>query len=421
MTAVKPFYIEQLRSNFPGLERFVRESEAVSKIEILSKDPKFVRQPKGNTYYFSRWKAIWITCAHPFYSVLSLFASSMALLSRTLYMAKAGRVFTVLSKHLVRDWHQLCSQSEFNSPLLIPSYNTHQLSTWDLYKHGDVPYRHVRDDAIKPLTYQYSVMEKGVREAVSAFFESLEKVRSKQWFFTRIWRRGFTELNHGQVALTGQFFEKYKTNPRQAIELLKDKFPTDESEKPINALYGRLKQMEEALKTIPSISLFSDRGTCRGSSLWFIFLYLRTKHLFQDPSKQLSAIAREFTSGAPKQAALLQAFNDSDDLLKLKKTKMADQKVSLYELDHHHKRAEDKIKELDKGIYRVGVYGHSLVYLKISKDEQYVWDPEFGLYPMDGEEMLQMILKHHHMAGNPRSTIYFHKYESTEHYENELV
>ncbi len=155
--------------------------------------------------------------------------------------------------------------------------------------------------------------------------------------------------------------------------------------------------------------------------MWFIFLYLRTKPLFRDSGKQLLAIAREFESGAPRQASLLQAFDDSDDLLKLEKTKMKEHKVSLYELDHHHKRAEDKIKSLESGIYRVGVYGHSLVYLKISENEQYVWDPEFGLYPMDGEEMLQMVLKHHHVPGDPRSMIYFHKYESSVHYEDSLV
>lgn len=421
MTSVKPFYIEQLRSNFPGLENFFHYSEAISKIESLAKDPKFVRHPTGDTYYFGRWKIMWITFSHPFYSILSLFASSMALLSSGLYMPKMGRMFSVLSSHLVRDWHQLCCQREFDSPLLVPSYNVHQFSTWDLYNHGDVPYRHVRDDAIKPLTYQYTVMRKGVQVAMNAFFKSLKKIRSQQGLIKRLWRRGLSGLDHQKVVLTGQFFEKYKSNTQQAIQLLREEYPSDEVEKPINALYGRLKKMEEDLKTIPSISLFSDRGVCRGSSMWFIFLYLRTKHLFRDPGKQLTAIAQEFTSGASKQAALLQAFDDSDDLLKLEKTKMKGQKVSLYELDHHHKRAEDKIKALDKGIYRVGVYGHSLVYLKISENEHYVWDPEFGLYPMDGEEMLQMILKHHHAAGNPCSKIYFHKYESTKHYENELV
>ncbi|NGX47271.1 MAG: hypothetical protein K1000chlam3_00644 [Chlamydiae bacterium] len=413
---VRPFYIEQLESNYYGLESLMHKSEAISEITALSKNSKFIQKPNKDIPYFNRWHVVWITLTRPFYSVLSIFSSAISLMAYCLYLPKVARVFTVLSKQMTRDWEELCSQWEFDS-LLIPSFNTHQFKTWDLYQYGDVPYDWITDEMVKPLTYPSTAFKNGVKGAIDAFYQTLEETRFNQGWIAWMYNFGRTVGKEERITTNEEFLSEYKTSTKEAINSLKKKYSFDQIEEPINALYEKLKETEIFLQANSSISLFSDRGSCRGGSLWFIFLYHKTRHLFNDPAKHLMAVAQQFTSGMPRQAALLQAFNESEDLLKLEKFEFPKETVSLYELDHNLERAKGKIGSLPTGIYRVGTYQHSLVYVKLSEDEQYVWNPEFGLYPMKGEEMLKMIQKHHYKSGDPGSMIYFHQYETAKGFE----
>ncbi|NGX59585.1 MAG: hypothetical protein KR126chlam3_00737 [Chlamydiae bacterium] len=448
MSGVESFYLEHLQTNYWGLEALMHKADALHDIETLSKDPKFSQRPNKDAPYFTRWNVVWITLTHPFYSILSIFSAAVALLAYGLYLPNAARVFTILSKHMTRDWEQLCSQWEFKPPLLTPSFNLHQFTSWDLYQHGEVPYDSIIDNMVKPLTYQNKVFEKRVKKAFEAFFEKLvEPPREHSelsdhipsWFDKLHKKKDQTQSDREQAdreqaakeqadrerrATMEEFLSKCKLSTDEAIVSLRDSLKSkysDQLDEPINALYRDLKALEQGMRSISSIPLFYDRGNCRGGSLWFIFLYHKTRHLFDDPTKHLMAIARQFSTGMPRQAALLQAFNDSTHLLKLRKTKFPQLTVSLYELDHNLTKAQEKIQSLPIGIYRVGAYHHSLVYVKLSEEKQLVWNPEFGLYPMKGEEMLKMIRKHHYVPGDPDSQIYFHQYESLENPEQEIA
>ena len=57
------------------------------------------------------------------------------------------------------------------------------------------------------------------------------------------------------------------------------------------------------------VVLFSDQGLSRGSSIWFINLYLKTRDKYTDQKKLLIALAEEFKTGVPRQAALLNSLN----------------------------------------------------------------------------------------------------------------
>jgi len=414
------FYTEHLQQNYWGLEGLIHQSEVPSTIEALSKNEKFMQRPSKETPYFNRWNIVWITLTQPFYSILSIFSSVAALLSYTLLVPSAARAFTVLSKQLTRDWQQLCSQWEFKNPVLAPSTNVHQLGSWDLYLRGDIPYNSIKDEMVKPLTFQDTEFRAGIKEAVDSFYAELENNRYAQSWLAWMWNRGRTvslsERRKVMDKVLVLILSGYKGNREEArteaIAHLQQKYHVDDLESPIQAFYGKIRETEERMKGIPNVSLFSEQGNCRGGSLWFIYLFHKTQNLFTDRSKHLEAIAQQFSSGMPRQAALLQAFDDSDDLLKMQKEEYSDSTISLYELDCNRPSAQAKIQSLPKGIYRVGTSNHSLVYIK-GKNENFVWDPSFGLSVMEPDEMLAWIKKHYH-SGCPESIVYFQRYESTE-------
>jgi len=405
------FYPQQLQQNYWGLESLIHKSDAPGAIASLSKNEKFMQRPSKETPYFNRWNIVWITLTQPFYSILSIFSSTAALLSYCLFVPSAARAFTVLSKQLTRDWQQVCSQWEFKTPLLAPSINTHQLGSWDLYQWGDIPYDSIRDEMVKPLTFQSSEFRAGIKEAMDAFYAELENNRYAQSWLAWMWNRGRTVGASERLSSMDKVLSEYKVGRvEEVIAILQKKYHIDDLERPIQAFYGKLREVEERVKSIPNVSLFSEQGDCRGGSLWFIYLFHKTQNIFTDRSKHLEAIAQQFTSGMPRQAALLQALDDSDDLLKMQREEYSDSTISLYELDYNRSSALAKIQDLPVGIYRVGTQNHSLVYVK-GKDEDFVWDPTFGLYVMEPKEMLALIKKHYHV-GHPESIIFFHRYEA---------
>lgn len=395
-----------------GLSGFMSGQQAFKEIEAVSKSTR------GKTIselpYFGGMKAIWITIKTPFEMILSIFYHSIALLARCLLLSKVSRIFTVLGQHATRDWEQLCDQWRFNQPLLTPAYNVHKASSWDIFGYGVIPLEDIRDEKVVPMTFKSSEFRAGVKDAMYGFYHYLEKSRTDQGWIHWIYTLGKTVSKQEKNRTILTFTNKYRENPATAFDWLKEQYRFDKLQKPIQHLYTKLKANDATVAQIKDLSLFSDRGLCRGASLWFIYLLFKTEHLFESHQAHIKAVAEQFRTGIPKEATLLQALHESDDLLHLEKKDLLEHKVSLYELDHDHQSAEHKINSLPMGIYRVGAYCHSMVYLKIDDSESYVWNPECGLYPMNGKEMLNMILRYHYKQGDPASHIYFHKFASTE-------
>ena len=126
------------------------------------------------------------------------------------------------------------------------------------------------------------------------------------------------------------------------------------------------------------------------------------------------AVAKQFETGISGQGLVLQGLVKSSRLLDQNVTEMRDHTVSTFELDADHASALKKIEDLPSGIYRVGVYSHSLVHIKLPSGESYTWDPTLGLYEHSSKELLDFVLKHHYAKENPKSHIYFEQYGSVQ-------
>lgn len=410
---------EQLTKNHWGLEKLFLESEALSEIQHLSKDAIFMKKPFQTTPYFGYRRIVWICLTHPICSLMSTFCCILALLFTLFGSTKHARIFTVLSHQWVRDWQQVCHHWDFeSSPLLIPSFDVHKSFSWDVYK-MDLDYRSICDETIKSLTFQNSAIEKGCKQALQIFYDIIRTNRPLLPSKTKKWKDYFTsspiseEPAIGNPIITNKFISLYKAKGLEtAIRFLKEKFSKDSLEQPLEAFYFQIKKLEQETQKIQTISLYSPEGVCRGASLWFIYLFLKTKNFFPDPKKNLLAVSQQFITGMPKQATILQAFDRVEAFLKLRKYNQESQNISLYELDAHAESARTKMHSLPQGIFRVGCYRHSLVYIKLSEGEQYVWDPRCGLMPTSADQLLKMIKKYYYKPGDPSSHISFDLYEN---------
>lgn len=394
-----------------GLPGFVSGDKACDEINQLS--VKYRNKSLPKTPYFKGIHATWITIKSTFESIFSIFCQSMAFLSYNIGLHKLGRIFTVLSYHCMRDWEQLCDQWRFDTPLLVPSFNVHQLTSWDIYKHGSIPLDDIHDEKVLSMTFKTSEFRAGVTKAMQMFYYHLEKGRRGQGWISSIKTWGETVSSKEKKQTISTFTNKYRENPEAAIEFLRKKYSHDNLIKPIEYLYTELKRSDAYVKQIDHLSLFSEHGLCRGASLWFIRLFYKTHHLFDTPHKHIVSLAEQFRTGIPKEAALIHGFHESEDLLQLQKEDVREHKISLYELDHDRESAKQKVNTIDPGVYRVGVYCHSFVFIK-TDTQSYVWNPAFGLFEMSGEQMLDMILRYHYKPGDPDSQVYFHRYTSTQ-------
>ena len=394
-----------LLNNFYGLKAFLNGNHAALEVKELAKNPKLVKFPTTNSPYFNRWQVMWICVKYPFEAIFSIYCRTVSFVLNSLYLQKPGQFFAVLARQMTRDWEQLCDSWNAKTPLLMPSLNEHQFTSWDLYGHGALPARMIKDEVVHPLTFQSKELRVRVKRAMGIFFEQLVKARAG--FF------GSTISNGEKKLVIRNFRETYASEGvSQAISELSRTYAGDSISVPLEHLYEALIPNKELSNEVATIPLYAESGVCRGSSIWFIHLYFKTLDSFKDPKHHLIALASQFKTGAPSQAGLLQALSSGEKLLELEKQKMKTSKVSLYELDSNLDSANKKINSLPNGIYRVGAYRHSMVFVKYSQKESYVWDPDFGLFAMNGDEMLQMIQKHHYKPGDIESHIYFHKYNN---------
>lgn len=393
-------------NNFYGLERMMNGKEAIAEIEVSSK-----RLPTSNSRYFPRWQITWITIKYPFERILSLFFRTISAITYALDLQKTSRFFYVLSRHMMRDWHQITAQWRFNSKfevkkdgsfeeiacasstLLVPAFNAHQLSTWDYYAQDPVPLDFLTDSRVTALTSHSSNYELGVKQALKIFFREIKTPIEKK--------------EKDRIRKT--FGEKYVHSPQDAFDFLKaEKFPEKEMKKGLHKFYNVLKAMDDYLEErCREIPLFSE-GLCRGACLWFIFLYLKTKEKFTDPLNHLLAVSGQFKTGIPKQAALLQSLEKS--FLNFETTTLKNQSISLYELDLDRESALEKLQSLNNGIYRMGLLNHSIVYIKVN-GMGYQWDPEYGLLAVTEKQLLDLILTDYYQPGNSDSQVYVESYQ----------
>ena len=442
MSVAIPFNLDKFRTDYQWLESFMHKSEALQEIATLAKSPNLIQQPSKEAPYFNRWKVVWIHVTMPLYVFVSIFFRCISYLANCIYLAKGARIFTVLSKQMLRDVEQLDVQWEFKSPLLVPSINRHQISTWDLYQHGNIPYDSISDVKVKAVTRKGACLKARVELAVShtllmKYIDALKKepnfepssgLHKLLKSFLGNFSRTTPELPKAKVEIisphqekelykyifhfllkvsaTDENFLKWKS---ALLEELQKKYPLFDAEKCVDVIYDGLQEQKElGLHNDVSISLYSGNGVCRGGTLWFAFLYHKTRHLFNDPTQHLMAIAQQFITGMPKQAAVLQGLLlNHHKFLQLRKKEAV--KVSSKKLDHDIKAAQKKLDSLPVGFYEVSVYRHEFVFVKHSATEQYVWDPNFGLFQMNHKEMLELIIKHYHKSGNPNSRVELRK------------
>lgn len=396
MTTDVQEFSPSLFNHYVGLERLMNGKEALNAIEDAAKDSN-----SSSTYrrYFNRWHIVWITIKYPFELITSVFFKALSVVCFHLDFLTPARVLAVLSRQMTRDWEQLIIQWEFNSnespqsmsPLLMPAFNAHQTTSWDLYAHGSVSNSFLTEPRVIAMTARAANYQLGVKQAMKVFYREMELTKIEK------------------MRITKDFSEKYAISPKDALQFLQETFP-EKGAKAIPKLYAMLKQMDAYLEqNCSAIQLFSE-GLCRGASLWFINLFLKTEAKFQDLNAHLLSVSQQFKTGVPKQGALLQSLQNAEQLVKLKKTDLKELYISLYELDCNRESARAKIETLNDGIYRLGVLNHSLVYIK-KNGSGYLWDPIKGLLATTEKQMFDLILKHNYNPGDRDSHIYFEQYK----------
>lgn len=423
MTTDVQSFSPHLFNHYVGLERLMNGKEAITPIEAAAKDPKFIDAPSTYKRYFGRWQIVWITIKYPFELIASVFFKALSVVLGYLTFLKTARVLSVLSRQMTRDWEQLLVQWDYNyadekneasqslSPLLMPAFNAHQTTSWDLYTLGSLPNSFLTEPRVISMTHRAVNYQLGVKEAMKVFYRNLKEKKDER---TDSWGVSPKPLSKEvKNLILKNFSEKYALSPKDALQFLQAAFPEKETGKAIQKLYSLLKQMDIYLEqNCDAIRLLSPQ-LCKGASLWFINLYLKTEAKFQDPLKHLLSVAEQFKNGVPKQGALLQSLANTDQLLKIKKTDLKELYTSLYELDCNRDSARAKIeKSLNDGVYRLGVLNHSLVYIK-KNGSGYLWDPNIGLLATTEKQMFDLILKNYYKPGDRDSHIYFEQYKLT--------
>jgi hypothetical protein len=149
------------------------------------------------------------------------------------------------------------------------------------------------------------------------------------------------------------------------------------------------------------VSFNPEKGICRGSSFWFLYLYLQTRPLFTNPQDHAVALGKLFALGAPREAVLLQS-------LYIKKGKLLNVRVGT--LDHPRTRhpletisidntgkvnaieGKTKINNLPTGAYFIGLALHACAYIKIDQTLAYFFDPNRGIYEIRGRSQGEQLL-----------------------------
>jgi len=131
-------------------------------------------------------------------------------------------------------------------------------------------------------------------------------------------------------------------------------------------------------------------GMCRGESLWFIRLYLKTKRLFQNSRQHLQAIGQQFSWGAPAEAALIQKLCPQDEFLRFRRS-LVDNIPDEGSNDESSIRQQvaEAFQGLQPGAYILGVPKHAMAYISTGDRQGYFFDPNKGTIAIHDEAGFQ--------------------------------
>jgi len=146
------------------------------------------------------------------------------------------------------------------------------------------------------------------------------------------------------------------------------------------------------------IQVRHNDGICEGMSNWFLYLYVATKPWFANPRKHLIAITKQFEKGAPREASLLQSIFVKKG--KILNANIQREYAKLRYKDYLNDKAGAKkiVDGLLPGAYHVSIRsdpnisGHSVVLIKINKNLSFFFDPNYGLYEINGENLSGWLL-----------------------------
>lgn len=128
------------------------------------------------------------------------------------------------------------------------------------------------------------------------------------------------------------------------------------------------------------IDFFHKKGVCRGMCFWFVYLYFATAAEFSDPIAHITSVAKQFETGAPAPAALLQSLHSIESPL-LSLLGEAKQ-VSFISF----KNDRDSFAKYPPGVYSIGLGTHRINYIKISEKEAVLFDPNMGAWRIRGDD-----------------------------------
>lgn len=125
------------------------------------------------------------------------------------------------------------------------------------------------------------------------------------------------------------------------------------------------------------VEFFHPKGVCRGMVNWFLYLYFRTQDHFSDPDEHIKAVTKQFESGAPKEASLLQGLHAeaTSQLLDL------DQELDVLQYDPVHQTDQqiaEQLCSLSPGVYVLYSSSHCVNWIHLKGGQGYFYDPSCG-------------------------------------------
>jgi hypothetical protein len=139
----------------------------------------------------------------------------------------------------------------------------------------------------------------------------------------------------------------------------------------------------------PQVKFFHKKGECRGMCFWFAYLYFSCQGNFSSAYEHVLAVAKQFEEGASAPAILLQSlWIIEDPLLGLEGTR---KKVPFEKF----KKEGASFASKPVGFYSVGVGNHRINYIKISEEEAFIFDPNYGTWHIPCNQALKA---HHYIC-----------------------
>lgn len=370
----------------PQLDRFMSGEDQLNSILKISNDPNALKRPTKDSLYFGRWSVAWIYVKSPFEWILGCFTKAIALLTGFVGATRLSHYFTLLTDHLGRDSEQLSDQWRYNENLLVPSINNPQLGAWDIYRYGNIPIDKIKNENLLNYTFFRDYCDTVVNTLLKKVGVDVDPPEIKEAFF--------------------KLMLAEKTE--EAIQLLLKEYPHPDGEEvvrtEIKALFN-----EKTLPLLNQVEFFRPRKLCKGSTLWFIHLFMKSRGYFDNVEHHAMAVAEQLRKGVPSQGILLQALSDVTNLLHRNTTRLEGHTVAT---DCSRSDALQKVETLPPGLYKVNVYNHAFAYIKTEEEKGYIFNPNFGLLHLNSEEMLDMVYAYHYNKDNSSEALSFDQYHS---------